>query len=197
MRPGGWLRGGFGCNDLALRACATAAPAFADDGKYIDIGYGTVTLDSKQNAGSILKLTGGMRVTENLDAELMYAHGIESGETLTIYPYAHKIDGSKIRSAFGVYIKPKISITDDVEAYGRLGYVNMRYNEYSTYNYAAPMQPTYAESSKTSNVGSLSYGLGVKAKLTKDVALTADYMVYADVDKVSAKGFSIGIQVGF
>ena len=92
----------------------------------------------------------------------------------------------KINYIFGIYGKALTHINDDIELFGRLGYAKFT-------------GTASASSISVDNSGSgLSYGIGAKYKISKDVNLNLDYMVYYPAkDGFTLNGYTIGLGYNF
>lgn len=87
-------------------------------------------------------------------------------------------------SGYGVYLKPKMEVTNGTEVFGRVGYTS------------AKLTASSGNVSITGDtVNSLSYGVGLQTEINKDWYAQADYMIFIKKDGDTAKG--LGISAGY
>ncbi len=166
---------------LALLAAGTAsAQSMSNQGYYGEVGYTALHIKNDNNGFAITpklaRLTVGKELDKNLAVEGTYAFttskdsGVVGGVTYT---------GKE--SFYGAYLKPKMEIAKDVEAFARIGALHTKYEDET------------GSLSKTK----LSYGIGVQTQLTKDVYGQVDYMSYYKQDGMTAKGFTVSVGTRF
>ena len=88
-------------------------------------------------------------------------------------------------NAWGVFLKPKLQVTQDTQVFARAGYVSSELKA-SVSNYAA--------STSGSDVG---YGLGGQTQITSKVYGQIDYMNYYNKNGFAAKGFTVSVGARF
>jgi len=94
----------------------------------------------------------------------------------------------KVNYIYGLYGKALTNLTSDIEVFGRLGWAG--FNETMSYSDG---------SASLEQTGSgLSYGVGAKFKVSKNMNLNLDYMVYYPTKSgISLNGYTIGVGVNF
>ena len=151
---------------------------------YGELGYlgMTVKKSGVQTTPNAIRATLGYEVNPNLAVETMVAIGTGSkrvrvgGGTVQV----------KLSNSFGLYAKPKLQLSEQVEVYSRLGISQ------SSFNLSAN-----DASEKESSGAKLSYGIGARFKVTPRVSINADYMHYFKTDESRGNGFAIGVGYTF
>ena len=149
-----------GCSISLISASAFAENKEAKEersGYYAEAAY--VLTDSKETSSGIkwkpalARITFGKEVSENWAVEGFITQGINSVT----------VDGNKAKqnSGYGIAVRPFIKVTDEIELYGRVGWV--RYKE--TY-YAASLEWTY---------GLYFWSIGAAYKITDNLSAIIDY----------------------
>ncbi len=164
---------------LAVGA-ASAQTMKKDSGYYGEVGYTALNIKNDNNGFAITpdlaRLVVGKEIDKNLDVEASYAFTVSKDSAV--------VNGTKYTgkaSGFGLFLKPKMEISKDVEAFARIGAFHNKYEDEGSYI------------SKTK----LAYGLGVQAQFTKDFYGQVDYMNYYKQDGFSAKGFTLSVGTRF
>ena len=125
----------------------------------------------------------GYNVHPNVDVEGYLALGAgESNETLNGVSYGSKL---KVKSSFGVFVKPKVMVSNELELFARVGYLENKFNTIS-------QNATY----KTTN-GSFAYGVGANYYFDKRTYVTGSYMNYNNKDGFKVNGLSVGVGYKF
>lgn len=150
---------------------------------YGEIGLSQVTY---KESGYSLKPTAiramvGTEVHANLAVEGMFGLGL-SDDTIRIGSV--NVSG-EINNAWGLFLKPKVALGSNLEAFGRLGYAKTK------------MSISAPGFRVTDSGGDFSYGVGLSYKVTKEVSANVDYMSYYDKNGVKATGMSFGLGFGF
>jgi len=159
---------------------------------YLDLGYSSISYydgiySRKPNA---LRMIYGQNSTENIGWEGLLglglttdnAAGVNSGNTV----------GVKVPVTFGLYTKIYIKPNNSFEIFGRAGWASISRDWTCTGSTCA--NPGITEKIV---VSSFSYGAGLKLNLSKNFALTTDYMSYYNRDGISFNATSIGTSYGF
>lgn len=159
---------------------ASAQSMKKESGYYGEVGYTALNIKNDNNGFDVtpklVRLSVGKDLDRNLSVEGIYAF-TASKDSAVLGGTKYTVKGTM----FGAYLKPKIEIAKDVEAFARIGAVHSKYED---------------EASSVSKT-KLSYGIGVQAQLTKDVYGQVDYMSYYKADGLSAKGFTLSIGTRF
>ena len=92
---------------------------------------------------------------------------------------------TKIKSSYGVYLKPRYQISDELEVFARVGYLKSKFeNSISLGNISA---------SESISEGSTAWALGGNYKLNSNLYLTAAYNQLHSKDGVKVKGLNFGV----
>jgi opacity protein-like surface antigen len=175
---------------IALAAALIGTAAFAqsksnDNSYYTELGLNmlqyTIADLSFSNANSFGARLG-KNLTENFAVEGVYSSGMgdSSYSSTTTGALTYKQTGS-----YGLYIKPKAKITDELELFGRIGY----------FRSSGTLTSSLTRKSEDSSENAVSYGLGVSYNISKNVYTSLDYMQWYKKDSTDIKGF--GLNVGF
>lgn len=167
---------------LAVFAAGTvSAQAIGKDaGYYAEAGYTPLQIHNDNNGfqgePKLARLTVGKVITDNLAVEGFYAFTVAQDSTTD-----HGVTYNLNANMFGAYLKPKVAITQGIEAFARVGAVHSKFDD------------EYSSVSGTK----LSYGLGIQAHLTQNVYAQVDYMNYYKQDGIGAKGFTVSVGTRF
>ena len=127
----------------------------------------------------------GYNVHPNVDVEGYLGLGARSsGVSLNGTNVA--VDG-KMKSSFGVFVKPKIMVSPEVEVFGRLGFLENKFNFSAQDN-------SYNE---TRTQGSFAFGVGANYYFDKRTYVSGTYMNYHNKDGLKVNGLSIGVGYKF
>lgn len=144
----------------------------------------------------------GKELMPNLAAEFMLGLGAGTGSLDYKYtagappaPVSTRVE-SEVKSMFGLYIVPKIALSDRAQAYARLGFTNM-----STSDTPASVMaglPAGASNNMTNGKNnSVSWGLGASYRIGENVGVSLDYMVYHKKSQVKVDGVNLGLTYKF
>ena len=126
----------------------------------------------------------GLRLGQNLSkdfaVEAIYSSGMSDST------YSSTSTGAltfRNRGSYGLYLKPKAKINDDLEVFGRAGYfrINSTLKSSST--------------SEDNTDDAFSYGLGAAYKISKTVYTSLDYTSFYNKESTNING--LGLSVGF
>lgn len=92
----------------------------------------------------------------------------------------------KIDSSYGVFVKPRVAISNDMELFARLGYLESKFSDSNIYN-TIP---------KTKQ-GSVAFGVGANYYFDHRTYLTGSYMSHHSKDGFTVTGVSIGVGYKF
>lgn len=163
-----------------LAACSASAQSMSNPGFYGEVGYLPLQLKNSNNGfdatSKLVRLTFGKEINKNLSVEGSYGFTASEGTSVV-----NNITYHANASTYGVLLKPKFEITQNLEAFARIGAVHNKYED---------------EGSSISKT-KIAYGLGVQAQFSKDVYGQLDYMRYYKQDGLTAKGFTASIGVHF
>jgi hypothetical protein len=174
---------------LSVTAVLATAAAAAQAQVYVE---GSVTgLTAKESVSGVnykskpSTFSGlvGYNVHPNVDVEGYLALG--AGETDITSNGVSTGDKLKAKSSFGVFVKPKVMVSPELEVFGRLGFLE---NKYDTI--------VGKSSSRTTN-GSAAFGVGANYYFDKRTYVTGSYMNYNNKDGFKVNGLSIGVGYKF
>lgn len=161
-----------------LAFCAAQAQQVPKPKFYGELGYTALKIE---DAGVDIKpglLRGivGTEVHPNVGLEAMLAVGVKD-DTVNLGGVPVE---AKVERSYGLYVKPKIQATSQLELFARIGYARSKF------------KATFTGGSISESEGDLSYGAGLNYSFTRTVYGTVDYMSYYNKDGVKANGFTIG-----
>ena len=174
---------------VALSVALACTGAFAqskakNDSAYIELGYNSgqyniTELPGLSNANHLL-ITLGKNMSQNYALEGVYANGMSDAST------AGSTVNVRLASSYGLYVKPKLAISDSIEMFARVGYFNFKANS------TVPASPASNDSASGT---SLSYGLGASMKIVNNIYGNLDWMQMYKKDGIDIKG--MGLSVGY
>jgi len=168
----------------ALLAAAFGAHAQGKPGGvYGELSYAKVKYKEAGLSVSpdVLRATIGTDLNPNLAIEGSFGVGIKSDSTRV---YGVNVTG-EIDNMFGVYVRPKVAVTPELELYGRLGVTR------------AEVSASVPGMSVSDSGSDFSYGLGLSYRVTSQAAATLDYMNYYSKDGVKVNGVAVGVRFTF
>ena len=174
---------------LSVTAVLATAAAAAQAQVYVE---GSVTgLTAKESVSGVnykskpSTFSGlvGYNVHPNVDVEGYLALG--AGETDITSNGVSTGDKLKAKSSFGVFVKPKVMVSPELEVFGRLGFLE---NKYDT---------IVGKSSSRTTDGSVAFGVGANYYFDKRTYVTGSYMNYNNKDGFKVNGLSIGVGYKF
>lgn len=179
---------------IALAVVAACSlPVFAQSsGKwYGEVAYGMVSAKdtSTDNLGtfkpSIARFTLGTVVLDNLAVDGFISQGLSTGSNS--YASGAKID-IKLKTGYGIALRPFVKATEDLELFGRLG--------------TAHNKNSWALSGNGTNSGTDSatqtfYALGASYKIDKQWAAVIDYTKFANKNDTDVSLVSLGLRFNF
>jgi len=150
---------------------------------YGEIGYTGLTYKApevKTHPGGV-RLIGGYEFHPNMAVEFIGLLGAKEGEI----PVDGGILKVKIDNIWGVFLKPKVAVTPEVELFGRLGYARTK----------TKFSGDGETGSESGN--SVAYGVGASYAINKRVSLSFDYMSYYNRDNIRIQGPTLGVGIKF
>jgi len=174
---------------VALSVALACTGAFAqskskDDSAYMELGYNSgqyniTELPGLSNANHLL-ITLGKNMSQNYALEGVYANGMSDASTTS--PTVNV----RLASSYGLYVKPKMVLSDAVELFARVGYFNFKANS------TVPSDTTQNQSVSGT---SLSYGLGASMKIVNNIYGNLDWMQMYKKEGTDIKG--MGLSIGY
>jgi len=150
---------------------------------YAEIGYTGLTYkepDVKTHPAGV-RLIGGYEVHPNMAVEFVGLVGTKDSK-VTLFGESFKF---KVDSVWGLFLKPKVAVTPEVELFGRLGYARTK-TKISGYL-----------GSVSDSGNSFAYGVGAAYAINKRVSLNFDYMSYYNRDDIRIQGPTLGLGIKF
>lgn len=153
---------------------------------YGDLSYTALTFkdtgggNTVEASPNVMGVTIGYDLHKNLAAEGQYIVGLN--DDAVRFNGAATVVRLKLENSYGVFLKPKAALGENLEVFGRLGYVKSRFTD--SVNGAL----TY---------DGLAYGLGANCFLSKTLYLTAQYLSLYDNASTKVNGFALGLGVKF
>ena len=179
---------------IAAAACSTVF-AQSTGHVYGEAAYSAITVKdvSKDNLGTFrptgARLTLGTVVTDNVAVEGFVLQGLSSSSNAI---RVNNVSGSldvKLKTSYGVAVRPFVHLSKDVELFGRVGAVRVENEGTITANGRSG-----SESSKSTNT---LYGVGVAYKINDAFRLTADYTKLSTKDDAESSLVSVGLRYNF
>jgi outer membrane autotransporter protein len=130
----------------------------------------------------------GYEINSNLAIEGMLASGL-SGSSVKVNGQTVAGEKMKIGNSIGLYVKPKIKLTDQVEVFARAGVVKTRI--------AASFVDNDVRVKETSSDSGASFGAGISYSINPKASLNADYMQYYSKEGVKIRGLTLGVGLKF
>ena len=157
-----------------------------------EVGY--TMLSTKASASGItlssdptmLRLLLGTELNENFDLEGMVGVAMSDDEVkVNGISLSSLVSTSfKVKSAYGVFVRPKTMINDQLELFGRLGYSKLKYSM------------SVASLNLSDSESGMSFGVGASYKLSDTAKLTVDYTSYVS-DVADTDGITFGLRFSF
>ena len=171
---------------LSFNAAAQNIGSFYGEAAYSSFNSKDVSSD---NLGtfkpSAARLTIGNVLFNNVAVEGFVLQGLSSdsssvgGVTVDL----------KLKTSYGVAVRPFINLTDTVELFGRLGSVRAKSKATASFNGGS-----LVESVTTTHT---LYGAGLAYKLTDTSKLVVDYTKLSTKNEVKSSLISVGVRFGF
>ncbi len=162
---------------LATAAVAAQAQVYVE-GAFSAMTYkdGSVSLNPYAFSGVL-----GYEVSPNLAVEGLLSVGVKD-DSITEQGYKVNVG---LSNAMGVFLKPKVMLSNEFEVFGRVGYAQTKMKFSSTDGSAKDAGSAFA------------YGLGANYYLDKTTYVTASYINLYDKNKQKINGFNIGVGYKF
>ena len=181
-------------NKLVIASAFTLAAFSASAQLYGEIGVTSIKIEEAtpglnlESSPAAIRGVLGYEINPNLAVEGLVALGIGDDE---LRGNGQEIPDVKVEtsSVFGIYAKPKVNFTPELEGFVRVGYARSKITTEA---------PAGSEAS-TSKSG-FSYGLGVSYALSPQISLNVDYMSYldqTDPDDAKLTGLAFGARYTF
>ena len=132
---------------------------------------------------TLARITAGKEVTENLAIEGFITQGINS-DTVTYNSNDIKI---KTDFSYGIAVRPFMKATDDLEIYGRVGWMQNKGN-------SSIAAASYSEDFKWNQYF---WSLGVAYKITANLSAIIDYSKLQQIEDTDESYTAIGVRYNF
>ena len=172
---------------IALAGTSAFAQSKLDSNSwYAELGYNSAqynidTLSGLSNANNLL-IGVGKNMSENYALEGVYVTGMNDSTTTSPGTTVNV----KLAGSYGLYVKPKFKINDQVELFGRVGYFSSK---------SSTKVPSFPAFDVDNSGTSPSWGLGIKVKITSNIYSSLDWMQMYKKEGADIKGF--GLSVGY
>jgi outer membrane protein X len=165
---------------VCASALALAAASTAQAQSYVEGAYTPTTIKGDGESAKLkpAMLTGvlGYGLHPNLAVEGMLGLGVKKDTFVD----GDGLNSFKYKSAYGIYLKPRYQVNQDLEVFARIGYAQSR------------TQISWNGGSMTDREGSGSWGFGGNYAIDKNLYLTASYMNFHKKDGIKINGFNLG-----
>lgn len=176
---------------IAIAFAFVSAAMGAQAQMYGEIGYTTAT--AKQNIDGLsiqasptaLRGIVGYEQNPNLALEGLVAFGLHDA-TIKVNGVSGPNVKFKINNVVGIYLKPKAQLNEQVELFGRVGFVSAK---------GTTSAPGLGSESNSEN--SFSYGAGLSYAINPSTSLKVDYMQYLNEDGFKVNGLTFGLGFKF
>lgn len=177
---------------LVFVAFATASAATfaqsdpADSHLYGELGYSMVNIEDDRLPGyssdnDMLSAIVGYRFHPNLSGELFLGTGLSTQDEA----YGGTTVSSEVDSAYGLFLRPSMMLSNQFEAFGRVGFLR---------NDLAVSGAGLAGSDSST---SAAYGVGVNWHFSSAAYGQLSYTSFHDKDNTQADGFTLGLGMRF
>lgn len=150
---------------------------------YGEVGYSFIKIEDESDDIKLGALRGiaGIEVHPNVALEGMIGFGVKD-ENINILGTDVKV---KLERFYGLYVKPKLKVTNELELFARLGYAHSK------------VKASALGTSSSDSEGDASYGVGASYSFSPRAYGTIDYMSYYNKDGVKANGVTLGVGFRF
>lgn len=171
---------------LVSLSAASYAQTASEKPLYVELGYSTVKIKDSDVPGisfdnAVISGIVGYKFHPNLTGELFIASGV-SDDSVT---YSGQRITSEIKSSYGLFLKPAVMATKQLELFGRLGFTR------------SDVEYTVATTRVSEAETSFAYGAGINYHFTDTVYGQAAYMSYYDKNGTDARGLLLGFGIKF
>jgi predicted porin len=154
---------------------------------YVEALYSATSITSNQSVGRIetkpdmIGLLAGYEMSPNLAFEGLFSTGLSGSDTTLNGSSQRSPVDTKIDRYFGVFVKPKMKLSQATELFGRLGRVDGKTSS------------STATSSTTDTGSNWAYGVGANYQLTAKTYMTGSFLKTATKDGVKSDTLSVGV----
>jgi opacity protein-like surface antigen len=175
---------------IAIASALTLAAFSASAQMYGEIGVTSVKYEetvfgyNAETSPTAIRGVFGYEINPNFAVEGLAAFGM-SDDNVKVLGYTVPGIKFKVDNVFGIYAKPKVKFTPQLEGFVRAGFARSK-----------GTASLNDQSSSASDTG-FSYGLGMSYALNPMTSLNVDYMYYLDKNNSKAAGFTFGVGYKF
>lgn len=173
-------------------ATAVAQPTFGQAPNpnerllYGELGFSQIELESDALPGyssdnDTVTAILGYKFHPNISGEVFLAGGLDT----EYVNYGGTRIGSEVKNSYGIFVKPHMMLTDQVELFGRLGYLE------------SELEVSVPGGSATDSDGSFAYGAGVNYHFTDRFYGQFAYTSFYDKDEDTAQGYTLAVGMKF
>ena len=189
------MKKAFALVALTAAIASTSASAQNVGGLYGEVAYSEIKLTdtsspASDNIGSYTptaaRLTLGKVIADNVALEGFMVQGLSSDSHLVS---TVTVD-IKLKTSYGLAIRPFVKLNDDLEVFGRLGTVRMKGKATAT----ASNGNSLSEDASTTHT---LYGIGAAYTLNKEWKAVVDYTKLTEKDDMKATMISVGARYSF
>lgn len=156
---------------------------------YAEIGYTHSNVKISDGADTVKFSPGavsgvfGYKFTPNLSVEGLLGLGMGK-DNITLNGVDSGVDG-KVKSTFGVFLRPSFDINENVELFGRVGWVRSK------------VEISDSTSSANGSDTDFAYGIGANFNLSNTTYIQAGWMQYLNKDGAKIDGLNVSYGMRF
>lgn len=161
-------------------------PATANADAYVEASLNSVnyTQTGLRLSPTALRVILGKNMGPTFSYEGLIALGTSDGERTVGVDKAY----ARIDPILGAYVKARKELAPGMDIFARVGAASMVKKLSGPYYGAEPINE---------RMGSLSYGLGIKIAVRRDISFVTDYMSYYNRKQETVDGFSLGMAIDY
>ncbi len=177
-------------NKIIIASALTLAAFSASAHVYGEIGVTSVKYEetvfgfNAESSPTAIRGIFGYEINPNFAVEGLAAFGM-SDDNVQVLGYTYPGLKFKVDNVLGIYAKPKVKFTPELEGFLRAGFARSKGT--------ASLNTLSSSGSETD----FSYGLGMSYALNPKTSLNFDYMSYLDKNNSKAAGFTFGVGYKF
>jgi Outer membrane protein beta-barrel domain len=170
---------------LAALSVVLSGSAYAQT--YAEVLYSATTITSNQSVGRIetkpdmVGVLAGYEMSSNLAVEGLFATGLSGSDTTLNGSSQRSPVETKVDRYFGVFVKPKMKLSETTELFVRVGRVEGK------------TASSTASSVTTDSGSNWAYGVGANYLLSSKTYLTGSFLQTATKSGVKSDTLSVGV----
>ncbi len=153
---------------------------------YGELAYAPVKIkqvDATDGTAKNLRGIVGYELHPNVAIEGLLSLGVEDAASTV----SGDLTDTRVDRVVGLYLKPKVAVSQDIELFARLGYVRTKVT--------SSLRLTGTTESESAS--DASYGFGASYRINERWSAVVDYMRYYDKDGFRLQGLSAGVRLKF